>query len=289
MIVVNGIKQQEISCFDRGLQFGDGLFETIPFTSNDFLLWDEHISRLEYGCKSLNINFEKFDELHSQCLKYKKEYLSENALSSEEEASGKEEFGILKIIITRGDSNRGYLPNFEKIPNSILYFSNFPHVVFEKREFGISAGISKTKIRRSLIKGGIKDLNRVEQVLLSLEADDLGFDEMAVSNDTGEVIEGIKSNIFIVKNDIVVTPPIINYGIEGVMRQRVIAAANDNGLIVKESKIFEKDLKEADEIFFSNSIIGIWPVNSFCGLPLDIARHSLSIQKAISMDIVQPI
>jgi 4-amino-4-deoxychorismate lyase len=108
---------------------------------------------------------------------------------------------------------------------------------------------------------GIKHLNRLEQVLARAEWHD-EFAEGVMRDNDGDVIEGTMSNLFLVRDGVLVAPDLAHCGVEGVMRSLVIDSARRLGRIVRIGRVTPDDLAQAGEIFLTNSLIGIWPVHT---------------------------
>ena len=108
--------------------------------------------------------------------------------------------------------------------------------------------------------GGLKHLNRLEQVLGARERTFAGWDEGLMLDAAGRVIGGTMSNLFLVRSDRLTTPDVATCGVAGVMRGRVKAAAADLGLQVTEEALTPDLLGTADELFLTNALLGVWPV-----------------------------
>ncbi|MCK5360048.1 MAG: aminodeoxychorismate lyase, partial [Gammaproteobacteria bacterium] len=245
--LVNGEESSSIAVTDRGLQFGDGVFETIRIHQGRPVWWQQHIDRLLDGCSRLQFSrLPDVDILRQEV----------NELLTGTET------GSLKIIITRGNSSCGYAAAADSIPNRVIIFT--PGIRHQSRtEQGIVLGVCEQTISGSQQLSGIKHLNRLEQVLARLECQDNDWDEGLMLDDKSRVIEGCMSNLFVWQKDKLMTPQLEHTGIRGICRERVILLAKAEGLEVEQCELDLGDLLHSDGLFVSNSLIGIWPVVSF--------------------------
>ncbi|MFV1992554.1 MAG: aminodeoxychorismate lyase [Acidiferrobacterales bacterium] len=258
MTLVNGEPGSKIDIHDRGLNYGDGIFETVAVHDGVTLLWDLHWLRMVRGCRQLSLIIPDQETIEQE-LKL---------------LAGKINKGIIKIVLTRGVGKRGYLPDRKQACTRILSSSPWPgrHVAENGGE-EVEAFICNHVIYPDPQLAGIKHLNRLTQVVASLETSNDGsgkIDRIGLMCDPdNNLVEAISANIFVIEKNILQTPELINYGVAGVMREHVLMQAR-NLDIDTEIKVLEKScLKNADEVFLTNSIIGIVPVKnienfSFC-------------------------
>lgn len=241
--LINGKSTTEVSYLDRGLQYGDGVFETIVIDNGKLLCWDEHIERLNSGCKRLNIPIQNNETLKSEAL---------SLIRSDKKS-------IIKIIITRGQGGRGYAIPEQTEPSRIvsLYpFASYP----EDNANGISVRICEYRYAHNETLAGIKHMNRLEQVMARSEWSNTNIAEGVVLDKENNVVEGTMSNIFCVINNILLTPRLNLCGVEGVIRNKVLDLAPSLGINTEIKTVSLDELKDAGEIFVCNSVIGLWPV-----------------------------
>lgn len=272
MSFINGVESDNISIMDRGLHYGDGVFETIVFDGK-YLLLDYHLQRLVSGCSCLQIPIVNKIQLRNEL----EDYSKCNNLTK----------AIVKLIVTRGDGQRGYLPQEKSEPTRIITHSGISDKVFVDRVQGVFIGFSENNISENIFKKGIKSLNRLEQIVLSMEAVTKGFDELLVANAGGDIIEGIKTNLFIIKNDMVYTPQTGRYGIDGVFRRLVCEICVNNSIPIKIATISKKFVLTADEIFLTNSIVGILPVCRIQDIELKCRNITDKISRMVEDKIIK--
>lgn len=245
--LVNGQVVNQIATTDRGLLYGDGLFETLLLEQQQLYLWSYHYQRLCEG--GLRLGIAVPDE--SLLLDEMKQVISQ----------AKTERSIIKLLLTRGDGGRGYRA-IESTPHSatriIQLFDTVPSDNWAKR--GIRARMCNTVLGKNAQLAGIKHLNRLEQVLARSEWQQTDIHEGVMLDSDGYVIEGTMSNLFLVINDVIVTPMLNECGVHGVIRRLLIERQTSLPLPLEVRRVQKQELYEAREVFFTNSLIGVWPV-----------------------------
>ena len=244
MILVDGRRQETVSIQDRALHYGDGLFETLAVRDSVPLAWDLHRARLSTSCARLG-----FHQPDDGVL-----------LDEVRQVSTGQEKTVVKVILSRGEGGRGYSPGPEAVHTRIVAAYPWPDYPAQYNDEGIVSAISKTRLGHNPALAGIKHLNRLEQVLVAQEVAGSGLPEMVVLDIADAITEGGKSNIFLVKNEVLYTPKLELAGVEGVIRKAILDQASEIKLETRVEKLGVDALYGADEIFFCNSIIGLWPV-----------------------------
>lgn len=243
-MLINGESGAHISALDRGLQYGDGLFETIAVADSRPCLWDRHYHRLETGGARLGIPIPVAETLLKEIL----------------QEIGSNDRGVIKVIISRGDGTRGYAPSENIETTRIVQFSSWPDYPEEAHSQGVKVRICNTRLGANHTLAGIKHLNRLEQVMARSEWDNPEIREGLMLDARGHVVEGTMSNIFMVKEGIFHTPDLTECGVSGVMRGLVLDVAKEQGVEVNVGHIPLSELLYADSLMLTNSLIGIWPV-----------------------------
>lgn len=265
MILINGEQKKTLDITDRGLHYGDGLFETIEVTHQKPVFLAQHLTRLKAGCQILKIPYpaEKIllDEISEVC-------------QSAEQA-------IIKIILTRGSGGRGYRQP-EAIHTTRIVarypFPDFPDTYTMK---GINVRFCELRLGLNPMLAGLKHNNRLEQVLARAEWND-EFAEGFMLNLNEHVIEGTMSNLFVVKDKMIFTPEINVSGIKGVMRHVIMQIAATGNISVKEMTMNKDFVLAADEIFVTNSVIGIWPVKSLQNSKFSVGRITTRLMASLA-------
>ncbi|QYM67488.1 aminodeoxychorismate lyase [Pseudomonas sp. So3.2b] len=240
---VDGQPADAVPLKDRGLAYGDGLFETLAVKAGQPVLLDRHLQRLDEGCRRLALVADQA--------------LIRNELLAYAAALGD---GVLKLILTRGDSLRGYGINAGAPVRRILQGSPPATYPPAHGSSGVRLFPCVTRLSEQPLLAGLKHLNRLEQVLARAEWQDANHAEGLMLDMSGRVIEGVFSNLFLVDNGQLLTADLSRCGVAGVMRAELLARAEALGLVTTVTDISLAQLQRADEVFVCNSVYGIWPV-----------------------------
>jgi len=269
---IDGELCDRIDARDRGLLYGDGLFETIAVENGEPLLWDRHLERLSDGCRRLGLPAPDADRLQ-------RDAAAEIAQDSS---------GVLKIIVTRGPGGRGYRPPATPVPTRILAFHPVPEHPASCWRDGIKARMCHIRLGENPALAGLKHLNRLEQVLARAEWTHPGVAEGLMRSASGNLVEGVMSNLFLVEGSQLATPDLTRCGVAGVMRQMVLDLAAELGIPCRVTDVPLQRLQQADALFLTNSLIGIWPVRQVDGLPYAIDRIPVRLRELIALHALVP-
>ncbi len=243
-VLINGIAAEYVSVFDRGLHYGDGLFETIACTGGRPQFVEHHLERMARGARVLDIPCPD----RSLFLDDIRRLLEDSRRNS-----------VIKLMLIRGQGKRGYRYDRRSLPTRVCMLAAWPEYVDRWQRHGVSTQFCATKVSGNPGAHGIKSLNRLENVLASGELRD-AIDEGFLSDADGNVIEGTMSNFFAVSGDALVTPDLSRGGIQGIMRDRIIDIAREAGIELETRHINRDELLGARELFICNSVIGLCPV-----------------------------
>jgi 4-amino-4-deoxychorismate lyase len=244
---VNGELTDQLNIFDRGLAYGDGLFETMRVESGRVLLWDAHLTRLLSSCERLGIPAEGLIERVSNDIQL---LLSTTSVPS---------VSVLKLIVTRGAGQRGYAPSSGQAPTVIVSLAPYTEQL-DKVQSGVRLRWCDMRLSVNPTLAGMKHLNRLEQVLARGEWTTTEVAEGIMCDPDGHVVEGTMSNLFWVSNGELFTPDLTRCGIEGVLRNTLLACAERAGIKTHIQEFQPDSLLNASEVFICNSLINIWPV-----------------------------
>lgn len=241
-MLLNGQPASGISLQDRGLAYGDGLFETILVHNGHVVLLDAHLRRLREGCERMGLAFDEKAIRHDL-----------KAVLSHVDAAN----SVLKLMLVRKAGGRGYRPGTDAC-NRIVTVHPQP-IYSGNPEQGIAMFLCQQRLARQPALAGLKHLNRLEQVLASREWPDERFHE-GLMLDTGDlVIEGTRSNVFAVVDGRLVTPQLDHCGVDGVLRRTLLTHF---GPRAQQAELTVSQLQAADEVFVCNSVFGVWPVTT---------------------------
>jgi 4-amino-4-deoxychorismate lyase len=225
---------------DRGLAYGDGVFETVLLRDGAPLLWPYHHARLLRGCRVLGI-----------------EPPDDAALAATWQApeSGLE---VLKIVLTRGSGGRGYaLPDH---PEPRMLSRRMPFSPATSRWQGVDVCLCALRLARQPALAGIKHLNRLENVLARQEWQREDIAEGLLADTDGNLVEATAMNVFWRAGGAFWTPPLEACGVAGTLR----AALLERG-VVREASLSAETLLDSElieQLFVGNSVQGVWPVNT---------------------------
>ncbi len=265
---VNGRVSDHVASVDRGLQYGDGLFETIACVDGQpcWLAW--HLRRLRRGCERLGIGFHDFDALGTE-------------IAARARGTSR---CILKLILTRGSaSRRGYRPAGDETPTRILSRHDWPgdsaHPRGSSADFPVAVSGVRLGINPQL--AGLKHLNRLEQVLAQQELRGTAREEALMLSSAGDVIGGSMSNLFLADEAGLSTPSLAESGVAGVMRELLCEAAARHGAPVRVRRIEAAELGSAREAFVTNVRWGVRSISELAGRRLEQRTHAQIAQSWI--------
>lgn len=244
MFLLNGEHRHCVDVTDRGFQYGDGLFETIGVSQGKPLFLGRHLKRLAEGCRRLLIPMPDRALIEAEARQ-----LCQSA-----------ERAVLKLMVTRGSGGRGYRQPAPIVPTRLLGLHPYPDHPLHFQTDGIAARFCRQRLSINPSLAGIKHMNRLEQILARAEWQDDTFQEGLMLDTQDHVVEGTMSNLFIVKGGIMYTAPMTQCGVAGVMRELLMEFARQIGLPLFEQAIDQGAVWQADELFVSNAVIGVWPI-----------------------------
>lgn len=264
--LINGEPGAHVPADDRGLHYGDGLFETLTVRDGVCEFWDRHMQRLRQGCERLHIPPPSPELLRAEAAQLVG-------------AAGR---GVLKIIVTRGRGGRGYQPPQQVEPMRLLRIFEAPAHPARHAEEGVRVRLCTQRLGWNAALAGIKHLNRLEQVLARMEWDDPDIAEGLMSDQAGNVIEGTFTNLFAIIDGRLFTPALNRCGVAGIMRGVImeLAATEAGGCAVRD--IPQAELLDADGLFLSNSVLGLWPVRELDGRRLRVGELTRHLQQRLA-------
>lgn len=256
--LVNGEISDTVNAADRGLNYGDGLFETLRLRAGQVRFWQAHMDRLELGCRQLGI------ERPDQAVLLREVHTV---------VAGRPDC-VVKIIVTRGvpdaSASRGYAPPGDCPVTRIVSAHLLPPGVDTDVEgvsnpddrshspAGLHVRLCELRLATQPVLAGLKHLNRLEQVMARAEWDDPAISEGILLDEDDHVVCGTASNLFLVSGGQMLTPRLDRCGVRGVMRGEILKAFAAR---CEQRRITLDMLPEADEVFLCNSVRGIMPVS----------------------------
>ncbi len=244
-------KQAVVPVSDRGLRFGDGVFETISVYNHKIYQEDRHKKRLREGLTALKISGVDVDDVFKQA----NILIAKNNLKN----------GGARITITRGSGSRGYMPTATN-PTIFIQTMELKENFTKPVTLWLS---SYQKTNAKSIPVTIKTLQGLNSTLARLEADENGCNEALLLNHEEHVCECSSSNIFWFKNNVLYTPSLECGIVDGTMRAAVIELSPYE---VNQGNFDLSALKSADEVFITNVTRTVCPVMALN--PLGISWHN---------------
>jgi len=241
---IDGQPADALLLTDRGLHYGDGLFETLAVRQGHTRRLELHLERLLLGCERLGIPRPDESLLRGEL---------HTAAQGQDKA-------VLKLMLTRGSGGRGYRPPAVPRMTRVLFRYPWPDYPAAWSAQGIELKICRTRLGLNPALAGVKHLNRLEQVMARAEWED-GAQEGLMLDTDGGVIEGTMTNLFASPAEgRLVTPDLALAGVAGVTRRHILERARGEGIDVEVRSLVLDELLRCREIFVCNSIAGVWPV-----------------------------
>ena len=240
--------EAKVSVFDHGLLYGDGVFEGIRSYNGRVFKLDEHLERLYDSAKSIMLQIPiPIETMKEKVL----ETLRLNHLTE----------AYIRLVVTRGVGDLGLDP--DKCPNPSIIIIADKITLYPPKFYEDGLEIVTVSVRRNYaeaINPRIKSLNYLNNILAKIEGKQAGAEEVLMLNAEGYVVECSGDNIFWVKNEVLVTPPVHMGILEGVTRNSVIDLAREAGMQVEERVFTRHDLYIADECFLTGTAAEVIPV-----------------------------
>ena len=251
----NYVREEEakISVFDHGVLYGDGVFEGIRVYKGRVFKCEEHINRLYNAAKAIMLE-----------IPMSKEEMTEVLLETCRRNQIKD--GYVRLVITRGKGDLGLNPVSCKVASVFCIAGSitlYPDEMYIKGMPIITAVQRRNK--STIVDPQIKSLNYLNNILAKIEANRAGVPEALMLNHDGVVAECTGDNIFIVKDNVIYTPPIYVGILDGITRNTVIELAKELGYEVKESEFTLFNVYSADECFLTGTAAEAIPVTNVDG------------------------
>jgi branched-chain amino acid aminotransferase len=243
-----GENDAKVSVFDHGLLYGDGVFEGIRAYNGRVFKLKEHIDRLFYSAKAILLTLPMS---HADICKAVVDTCRENGLRD----------GYIRLLVTRGVGTLGLNPNKCKRPSIIVIADKIQLYPKEYYERGLDIiTVPTTRNLHSALNPAIKSLNYLNNILAKIEANNAGCEEAIMLNSEGYVAECTGDNLFLVKGNDLLTPPLSAGALYGITRGVVMDLARKSGLNVSEPNLTRYDVFNADECFLTGTGAEVVPV-----------------------------
>ena len=242
MMLIDGQPRDTLAADDRGLLYGDGLFETIRFVNGTAPLWPRHMHRLAAGCARLRLPAPDPALLQREAVRVMQGMTD----------------AVVRITLTRGFGTRGYAMPAHPQPTRIVAAHPMPVIDAASYRDGVRLHLCEARLAEQPLLAGIKHLNRLEQVLARAEWSDQAMAEGLLCDQAGRAISATAANLFAVIDGVPTTPALARCGVAGVLRAELLDVLPG----VRVVDLALADCLRADELFLSSSVRGILPVQA---------------------------
>mgnify|MGYP003633850937 FL=1 len=258
-------KHLGIQVNNRGLNYGDGIFETIKFANNRLNFWEDHYFRLMASMRIVRMDIP---------MTFSPEYLEEEIRKTLAANNLSDKAARVKLLVVRKAGGL-YTPETNDI-DFLITTDELSVNTYLLNEKGLNIELYKDFYKNSGLLGTIKSTSAQLYTVASIFRKENEYDECLLINERKEVVEAISANIFLLKGDVLITPPLDSGCLKGIMRKKVIEFAPQIGLIIKEEAFSPFALQKADEVWLTNSIKGLQWVGQY-------RKKSYSHEKATEM------
>ena len=240
---------------NRGYKYGDALFETLKVVNNRIFFWEDHYFRLMASMRILRMDIP---------MNFTMEFLEAEILKTVAANDLSNSTARVRLNVDRGEGGK-YLPsdtatiNFNIVaePHDDPFYKVLPfkdYVVDLYKDYYMAPGLLS----------GLKSNNKALQVIGSIYAKENNLNNCLVLNTNKSIIEGLNGNLFLVKGETIKTPPLEDGCLKGVMRKQILSLLQNNpNYILEEASISPFELQKADELFFTNTIVGIQSIGQY--------------------------
>ncbi len=248
--------EARISVLDHGLLYGDGLFEGIRISGGRVFRLGDHLRRFATGARAIGLVLPL--EIHE----------IEKIVLDTARAFGRPD-AYVRLVVTRGVGALGIDPTGCTEPRLFCIVAALSLYPEEKQTRGVDlVTVSLRRPAADALDPQIKSLNYMNNVLAKREARIRGADEALLLNDRGLVAEAAAANVFVVRDDVLSTPPTSDGALPGITRRSVIEIASELGITTNERSLGRMDLFGADEAFLTGSGARIVRIASLDGQPI---------------------
>ena len=241
-MLIDGVAAEQISALDRGLAYGDGLFESIRLIGTVAPLWSRHVRRLAESCERLRLAVPDTTQLWREVLEVTRDM----------------PHSVVRITLTRGIGERGYALPVALRPTRVLAAFPPPQTAHQPYAQGVRMRVCDIRLAEQPLLAGMKHLNRLEQVLARAEWNDPAIAEGLLCDSHDRVISATMANLFAVIDGVLLTPALDRCGVAGVARAEVLATYPQTQV----GELTLDALRDACEVFLTSSVRGILPVCS---------------------------
>lgn len=262
------LSQARLSPFDWGFLYGYGLFETMRAYSGRILFMEKHLARLSTSAMLLGIDLESNADLGKALY----DTLQANNLSD----------ARIRLTLSGGEGEPVPNPLAHRSPTLFIIARSYTPYTSQVYEQGFKAIVSQIRRNTRSPVSALKSLNYLDNLLAQRAARLVGADQAILLNEQGYLAEGSTSNIFLISGNTLLTPDEDSGILPGITRGAVMELAPTLGIEVKEQKISLDELLQADEAFFTNSLIELMPLTQVSGQNIGSGRAGTLTQRLMA-------
>jgi branched-chain amino acid aminotransferase len=255
MVNFNGVITEEellLSASNRSFLYGDGVFETLKVVNNEILYFEDHYFRLLASMRIIRMQIP---------MSFTLEYLEEQMLTLVRK-QGIQDAARVRLTVFRNEGGY-YTPTDNKV-SFVIKASALSVKPYTANETPFEVDLYKDFIVPKQLLSTLKTNNKLIQITASIFAEENGLDTCLLINDDKNVIEAAYGNLFMLLNGQLITPPISEGCLNGIMRKQILKLAKElEGIEVIEQPISPFDLQKADELFITNVIVGIQSITKY--------------------------
>jgi branched-chain amino acid aminotransferase len=255
MINFNGVIQDsdlQLTVSNRSFLYGDGIFETLKIVNNKILFFEDHYFRLMASMRIVRMEIP---------MTFTMEYLEEQILKLVDVLAIKDAARV-RFTVFRNDGGF-YLPNDNSI-SFVIQASKLDNIRYKISKIQFEVDLYKDFIVPRQLLSTLKTANKITHVTASIFAKENQLDSALLINETKNVIEAANGNLFMLMGNKLITPPISEGCLNGIMRKQIISLVKQiDSVEFIEAVISPFDLQKADELFITNVIIGIQPITKY--------------------------
>ena len=268
------VAEAKVSVFDHGLLYGDGVFEGIRVYDGKIFKETEHIRRLFESAKGIRLDIPmSADQIRSAM----HETVQANRITGD---------GYIRLVVTRGVGLLGISMLKTACPTVFVIADRIALYPAEVYQRGLHCIVSSFARNHPItLSPRVKSLNYLNNILAKAEALDAGADEAIMRNVEGHIAECTGDNIFIVRNGVMVTPPLGEGILEGITRTLVMELASRRGITAQESVLLRHDLYIADECFATGTAAEIVPITEIDRRPVGSGKPG-PVTRQLTQDFI---
>ena len=255
MVNINGVISEndiQLTVSNRSFLYGDGVFETLKIVNNKILFFEDHYFRLLASMRIIRMQIP---------MSFTLEYLEEQVLALVNRQNIQDSARV-RLTVFRNEG--GYYSPLDNKVSFVIQGSALPSPSFTFTPVDFEVDLYKDFVVTKQLLSTLKTNNKLIQITASIFAQENGLDACLLINEDKNVVEAANGNLFMLLDNQLITPPLSEGCLNGVMRKQILKLAKElDGIEVVEKPISPFELQKADELFITNVIVGIQPITKY--------------------------